>query len=176
MPVLSGRSAWSVGTAVDTAAVSAQCADGVFALSLPRHAPSRGSPAADFPPAGGIGVRGFPLQAHLSYKCYACAIAAEGGGGLAPRARGFLFKRPCDFKFFIFLLFAGQHLTICMLGFLIQVSNCLHLRAHRSITKGASLRTLLCSKRVGGCIMMHPLTVPPAPDGFSLWQALHRRP
>ena len=34
----------------------------------------------------------FPLQAHLSYKCYACAIAAEGGGGLAALGAA-IFKR-----------------------------------------------------------------------------------
>ena len=51
-----------------------------------------GNVAEKFPPAGGMVDWGFPQQAHLSYKCYACAIAAEGGGGLAAQGAA-IFKR-----------------------------------------------------------------------------------
>ena len=37
-----------------------------------------GNAAEKFPPAGGMGDWGLPQQARLSYKCYACAIAAQG--------------------------------------------------------------------------------------------------
>jgi len=48
---------------------------------------SRGLP--NFPPAGGIGVRGFPLQAVQNVHLRdACALAAPGGEGLAPPAAG----------------------------------------------------------------------------------------
>jgi hypothetical protein len=44
----------------------------------------------NFPPAGGIGDWGYPQQARLSYKRYACASAANGGVGFRP-VRGALF-------------------------------------------------------------------------------------
>ncbi len=34
--------------------------------------------AEKFPPSGGMGDWGFPQQARLSYKCYACVNAAAG--------------------------------------------------------------------------------------------------
>ena len=42
-----------------------------------------GNAAEKFPPAGGMGDWGFPQQARLSYKCYACANAATGGVGIS---------------------------------------------------------------------------------------------
>ena len=51
-----------------------------------------GNSAEKFPPAGGMRDWGEPQQARLSYKCYACAIAAEGGGGLAAQGAA-IFKR-----------------------------------------------------------------------------------
>jgi len=38
-----------------------------------------GNAAEKFPPAGGMGDWGFPQQARLSYKRYACVNAAIGG-------------------------------------------------------------------------------------------------
>jgi len=49
--------------------------------------------AADFPPEGGMGDRGStPASAQKISLRYACAIAAEGGGGLAAQGAA-IFKR-----------------------------------------------------------------------------------
>ena len=52
-----------------------------------------GNSAEKFPPAGGIGARGIPpASAQKISLRYACAIAAEGGGGLAAQGAA-IFKR-----------------------------------------------------------------------------------
>lgn len=52
-------------------------------MAEPDSAPSSsGNVAEKFPPAGGMGDWGFPQQAHLSYKRYACAGESKPGMGV----------------------------------------------------------------------------------------------
>ena len=99
MPVLSGRTAWPVGIAVDTASASTQCADDAVALSRPCHTPFCGLPAADLPPAGGIGDRGIPCK---RAKCtFALCLRHRRWRRRWPRrARRGSFKRLWDFNYF----------------------------------------------------------------------------
>jgi len=54
---------------------------GEFTEPDPAPSPS-GNVAEKFPPAGGMGDWGFPQQAHLSYKRYACASESKSGMGV----------------------------------------------------------------------------------------------
>ena len=52
-------------------------------MAEPDSAPSpSGNVTEKFPPAGGMGDWGFPQQAHLSYKRYACASESKPGMGV----------------------------------------------------------------------------------------------
>ena len=52
-------------------------------MTEPDPAPSpSGNVAEKFPPAGGMVDWGFPQQAHLSYKRYACASESKPGMGV----------------------------------------------------------------------------------------------
>ena len=52
-------------------------------MAEPDPAPSpSGNVAEKFPPAGGMGDWGFPQQAHLSYKRYACASESKPDMGV----------------------------------------------------------------------------------------------
>ena len=79
--VLQQRS-FPLGTAVGKSRISSACS------LLPRLT------AGNFPPAGGIGARGIPPASaqKIILLRYACAIAAEGGGGLAAQGAA-IFKR-----------------------------------------------------------------------------------
>lgn len=77
---------FSAATACDKIVCSAFVQSAVIGfgnMAEPDSAPSpSGNVAEKFPPAGGMVDWGFPQQAHLSYKRYACASESKPGMGV----------------------------------------------------------------------------------------------